>query len=237
MESLDITSELRISNEYYVAIPSQVLQFLSPEEITRHRACPDPVYRLRKALYGLQRSAYDWISTLLDLLREKGWISTHTDPALLYRDVDGTREFISVYVDDLMIAAPPQRLKHCWDEIKGRFIAGDPEAAREYIGVRFGQGGEDGCAHSVDMRDYAITLVEGYRNDPLGKQTKRSEVPMLAEGAKQLIWSAVDPERQRTGPKLLKRVQGYLGKLLWLSRTARPDLSHATTLFASNASV
>ena len=40
--------------------------------------------------------------TLLDLLQEKGWISTHTDPALLYRDVDGTREFISVYVDDLL---------------------------------------------------------------------------------------------------------------------------------------
>ena len=32
-------------------------------------------------------------------------------------------------------------------------------------------------------------------------------------------------------------MQGYMGKLLWLARTARPDLSHAATLPSSNVSV
>ena len=123
VESLDVTSaylqaDLRTRDEYYVIIPRQVLCYLSPEERRRHDEFEEPVYRLRKALYGLQRSAYDWISTLIDVLVENGWNATHSDPALMFRDVEGVREFLSVYVDDLMIAAPANRMQQCWSEIK-----------------------------------------------------------------------------------------------------------------------
>ena len=143
VESLDITSaylqaELRTQNEYYVVIPNQVISYFSPR---LHSEFREPVYRLRKALYGLQRSAFDWISTLIDLLKSKGWVSTQTDPALMYRDVDGVREFISICVDDLMIAAPKHRMKTCWSEIRDRFVAGESAPACEYIGVRFARGG------------------------------------------------------------------------------------------------
>ena len=52
-----------------------------------------------------------------------------------------------------------------------------------------------------------------------------------------MIWTAVDKSSPRIGGKELRRVQGYMGKLLWLARTARPDLSHAATLLSSNVSV
>ena len=174
VESLDITSaylqaELRTQNEYFVVIPNQVLSYFSPAERKLHSEFREPVYRLRKALYGLQRSAFDWISTLIDLLKSKGWISTQTDPALMYRDVDGVREFISIYVDDLMIAAPKHRMKTCWSEIRDRFVAGESAPASEYIGVRFARGGDDDAVNVVDMRDYAKKMVDDYKRDPIGK--------------------------------------------------------------------
>ena len=34
-------------------------------------------------------------------------------------------------------------------------------------------------------------------------------------------------------PKSLRRVQGYIGRLMWLARTGRPDICHSVGLLAS----
>ena len=165
VQSLDVTSaylqaKLRTEEEYYVILPPEVIATMSEEERKRHYSVDTPVYRLRKALYGLQRSAFDWITTMIEHLQGKGWVSSAFDPALLIREVNGEREMLCLYVDDVLLLAPEHRLKTCWAEVLDEFQASDPDICTEYIGVRFPVTELDaGRCMGVDMTDYARSIV------------------------------------------------------------------------------
>ena len=165
VQSLDVTSaylqaKLRTEEEYYVVLPQEVVALMSDEELKVHYSVEKPVYRLRKALYGLQRSAFDWITTMIEHLESKGWTSSAFDPALLMREVDGQREMLCLYVDDVLLLAPPHRMEACWDEVLQQFQASEPAECTEYIGVRFPRTTlESTQCMVVDVRDYATSIV------------------------------------------------------------------------------
>ena len=114
-----------------------------------------PVYRLRKALYGLQRSAFDWISTIMEHLTTCGWVSSSYDPALMTRRVNDFDEWIALYVEDVVLSTTSDRFGFCWQEILDKFASSPPEICTDYIGIRFNRFVRDGIrVLQVDMTDY-----------------------------------------------------------------------------------
>ena len=194
MTSAYLQAKLR-TEEYYVVLPPEVVALMDEDALKAHHSVDWPVYRIRKALYGLQRSAFDWITTMIEHLQTKGWRSTAFDPALLVREVDGEREMLCLYVDDVLLLAPPDRMKVCWAEVLDEFQASDPAPCTEYIGVRFpvSEVNASGCT-GVDMTDYARSIVEDMEKE--GCTITQSFTPINADAVKQMQYTRVSVKGQ-----------------------------------------
>jgi hypothetical protein len=86
----------------------------------------------QKALYGLRSSGLKWSQRLHDILLDLGYTSSKADSYVWYKECTKTNkyEYITVYVDDLLIAsdAPEEILK----TLRGKFslkIKGDKPIA------------------------------------------------------------------------------------------------------------
>jgi hypothetical protein len=237
VQSLDVTSAylqapLRTDDEYYVILPSDVVCLMTDEEQDAHFAVDKPVYRLRKALYGLQRSAFDWISTMIEHLAKRGWSSSAFDPALMTRQHGQHREMLCLYVDDVLLLTTQDRFEYCWSEVLMEFQASEPTPCTEYIGVRFPVTEVNARAcMEVDMRDYTSSIVRDLEKEC--GPVKYSLAPLSAEGVKEMLITRDEKKESTLEKKQVKRVQGYIGRLMWLARTGRPDISHSVTLLAS----
>ena len=84
---------------------------------TRH------VWKLKKALYGLQQAARQWHKELALLRSELGLNRCHTDPALFGSKVG--RCLIFLWVDDQLIFSEKGYLQPLVDEIHKKFDGRD----------------------------------------------------------------------------------------------------------------
>ena len=226
-------------------LPATVIDDLSCEERQRHFSVTRPVYRLRKALYGLQRSAFDWISTIMEHLASCGWVGSSYDPALMTREVNGFEEWIALYVDDVVLSTTDDRWGFCWQEILDKFASSPPEICTDYIGIRFNRFSRDGIrVLQVDMTDYAGAIVDDYEKEwreiraKAGRSTGPTDLPvsytpLCAKSMAKIVAERETTKGETADPKSLKRVQGYIGRLMWLARTGRPDICHTVGVLAS----
>jgi hypothetical protein len=63
------------------------------------------VWKLKKVLYGLKRSAHEWNIELTSVLKSGGMIALGSDPAC-YRNDDENGQFnifIAIHIDDLLV--------------------------------------------------------------------------------------------------------------------------------------
>eukprot|EP01071_Lankesteria_metandrocarpae_P011421 Lankesteria_metandrocarpae@DN5444_c0_g1_i10.p5 len=91
---------------------------------------------LKKSLYGLPCSGYNWDKHVHDALTTMGWQSIgEAEPRLYVRDYD----MLSLYVDDIMIVAEPQKLQSYWGEIQDKFSCKEPEQLQKFIGITYGR--------------------------------------------------------------------------------------------------
>ena len=89
----------------YIILPPQV----RPSAWSQFRL---PVLRLRRAIYGLKRSGFDWMDHATKVLLHHGW-SLHPDHAdsLFSKGVGKQMCLLAVYVDDFLAAGPADILR------------------------------------------------------------------------------------------------------------------------------
>jgi hypothetical protein len=84
----------------------------------------DKVWRLKKSLYGLKQAGRQWHLKLSGVLVELGFRRAGYDPALLIRNESGEKQFIFLWVDDLIIVATQKAgdgiVKSVLNRFKGR---------------------------------------------------------------------------------------------------------------------
>ena len=79
-----------------------------------------PVLRLRKALYGLQRSGFDWAKKANAVLSNLGWILVPDVVDAVYTFREGSSMCImALYVDDILAAGPGPMLVKSLNAIRG----------------------------------------------------------------------------------------------------------------------
>ena len=70
---------------YFIIIPAEVIDILPEEFQAQFRSLKMPVCRLRRAIYGLMRSGFDFITAFILWLRWNAWSQMEEEPAVLYK--------------------------------------------------------------------------------------------------------------------------------------------------------
>lgn len=66
---------------------------------------PQYVCRLQKALYGLKQAPWAWYARLSTKLQELGFLPSRTDISLFMFNKEGISIYMSICVDDIVIAS------------------------------------------------------------------------------------------------------------------------------------
>ena len=70
-----------------------------------------PALRLRKAIYGLKRSGFDWMDHATQVLEKRGWRRLEDFADFLFAKGDGSNTMLlALYVDDILAASPGKLL-------------------------------------------------------------------------------------------------------------------------------
>ncbi|KAE8999542.1 hypothetical protein PR003_g4092 [Phytophthora rubi] len=81
----------------------------------------DRICKLRRSLYGLKQVPLIWYQTLDKHLRSCGFRRLKMDGGLYVRSVGGSPMFVSVYVDDLVIAGTDENIELVLQELRAKF--------------------------------------------------------------------------------------------------------------------
>jgi len=102
----------------YVVLPKSVWpsSWFGPggEELIRH-----PTLRLRKAMYGLRRSGFDWMEHAERILTHHGWLAVrdYVD-SLYYKPTAHGPLMLCIYVDDLLASGHESTLREALNELR-----------------------------------------------------------------------------------------------------------------------
>ena len=190
-------------------------------EIVKEPFGPDDVIELLKALYELVQAARVWLNTLIKYLLSIGFVRSRADPCLLFRSgIDGFVVFL-VYVDDCLICGSREGIRNCVRDIKKRFNISEMGNLSEYVGAKYIREGNKYIISQQALIDGISTLFD-----------VENEVPTTpAISGQVLLKSTSDDillnEQQQTV------FRSGVGKLLYLTKLSRPDMSSAVRELAS----
>ena len=200
-----------LEEEVYIRIPEGL-------EVPQGVNC----LRLRKALYGLKQAPRAWNKDINTKLHSMGFTQLLSEPCLYvyFRDTDIC--IISLYVDDLVIAASSLSvISHVKSRLQQYYLMKDLGVIDEILG----------CKVVIDRDLDSITIQQAqYTKEIIAKFLPAddnivSSVP--ADPNLHLVQSqCAQSEEEIQGMKDIPYRQA-IGSLLWLALGTRPDISYA----------
>lgn len=198
-----------------------------PDDVKAERAKhARPVHRLERALYGRKRSGLDCANMVLEALKEMGFERVPSQSGIFVKKDAGGQIVIAVYVDDMIVAASPERAREFFEAINRRIaIKKGPDGsifseADRFLGVRYSMKVLEGVrVVEVDMEQYSQHAVEQHEaaHGATREVQRLPDIPLPAK------------ERSKDG----HAYRSPVASLLWLGRCARPDILRAVCGLAS----
>jgi hypothetical protein len=146
---------------------------------------------------------------------------SRADPCLLWRnDEVGTVLFL-VYVDDCLICGTKEAVRKCIDEIKGQFSIKDMGELKKFGGANY-------CQEQNSFEISQVGLIDGLESVFDLSDTKWSTP---ASPGQVLLKSTADSIELSKDQQSIYR--SGVGKLLYLTKLSRPDLSCAVRELAT----
>ena len=180
--------------------------------------------RLRKAIYGLRQSGYEWNQCLTQHLIHKGYKQSEGDNCLFIGNAEGKPAFIMVYVDDLVLMAPchksMQKMKH---DISERFSVKDLGELSHILGIRVHRNRSEN-SFTLDQTTAVETLLINFKN------LIERKTPLHVDTARKLQKNAGEVDQAD-----VRRYQSIIGSLMYFSRWTRPDIAAAVSLLSRYA--
>ena len=190
-----------------------------------------PVARLKKALYGLQRSGGDFAHHARSILEKLGYKSCDIDRNLYIKKVKGEQIFIFLYVDDIFVGTHKNLCKIVELELKKAFTITKPfhvinENGVRFLGMNIRKDGNGGI--SLGLKEFTADLLSEYKE--LTKGNKQDNRPLkVSKVPYKLDFEDADLNGQG---ELEDIAAHFVGSLLWLARTTRPDIMTAVVILA-----
>ena len=163
------------------------------------------IWKLRVSLYGLQDASLRFHWKVRAVFKQMGLVQSRLDPAVFYmRNSKGeVTGIIGSHVDDFLVAGSAEWTEEMVKGIADRFELGTVEKNNFlYCGHRVKQDAEGNI--TLDQNEYAADIKDLY----ISPQRKRENQEPVTE-------------------KERKQMRTFAGKIGWLSRTSRPDLTFA----------
>lgn len=192
-----------------------------PKQFHDKMCAPHEALRLKRALYGLKQAGHEWHRKLKGTLNEQGWTAGKVDPCIFARERQGTYEYLALYVDDILMAAPTEeRMKVVKQELGSTFTLKDMGPTRNLLGMKIDR--RDGIYHVAQPMVAQKLISEDprktFRSTPMSKTEQ--------EGEEQTVATEEEAHTFRS----------QIGTLLYLSRKSRPDIAYAVGALARLAS-
>lgn len=216
----------------------------------------DRVWKLKRSLYGLKQAGRQWHQKLSSELKKLGFERAGYDPALFIRKVSGEKQFIFIWVDDLIIFATRKAcdeiVEHVFDKFKGRDLGeatwvlgmsikrdrskGIVELSQQRMIVnvleRFGQ--------NKDERTIKVPLEmqDGPVPDPHDKSREKQKKLLIATSDKDVVekiqkkLNAMDVDATPLSRKDHSEYMSIVGTIQYIAVVTRPDISFAAASLA-----
>jgi hypothetical protein len=185
----------------------------------------DPVVKLRLALYGHPESGALWDKHLGKVLSGLGWRRVESHPGFWIHTATGA--IMTVYVDDLMMAAPSDKESDLWKQIEEKVEFGDPPAPiAKFLGgyhviKKTGVTTDFTCG----MREFLIDAAAKFKAELGVTRLAVARSPHLDED---FIPLSMDKPGVHAAT-----ASSHLMKLLFAARLCRPDILVAITRLAA----
>ncbi|GJW70155.1 putative ribonuclease H-like domain-containing protein [Tanacetum coccineum] len=173
------------------------------------RSCPDRVYKVEKALYGLHQAPKAWYETLSTYLLDNGFQRGKIDKTLFIRRDKGDILLVQVYVDDIIFGSTKKSLCTEFEKMMHKkFQMSFMGELTFFLGLQVKQK-EDGIFISQDKYVTKILKKFGFTN------VKTARVPMETQ---KLLLKDQDGEEVD-----IHLYRSMIGSLMYLT-SSRPDI-------------
>ena len=185
------------------------------------------VLRLKKCLYGLKQAPMEWNAELDAHLKSIGFFPTVSDPCIYV--CHSRKEFILVYVDDLVIATKSrERMQHIKDAIHAKLPLTDKGPINRFLNIQFKR---DRKLRQILMSQpvkIANVLEDAQLSpDDLAIVKVPSKVPACPNT---MLNEQMCPDTAEETARMEKLpYKSILGQVLFIAITARPDLATAVS--------
>ncbi len=183
------------------------------------------VWKLRKAIYGLKQSPYEWNTEVDTTMRKCGYEPICSDSCVYIKRVDGYPPIIlALYVDDTIAAVHPDSLP-TWEQdkqiIAATYKITDLGACKWILNMELqsARNAADGLTYTLSQRPYVEQMLNKF------DMVECKPVQSLT-----LISSLTDPFQDKGEPLTIPQHEIYrsiVGAMLYLANTTRMDISFA----------
>lgn len=181
----------------------------------------NPCYRLRRTLYGLKQSGYEWNKVFDEYIRSLGFNPLPSEPCLYFKETASGPIFIALYVDDILIACKNlTEITALKEKLNSKFKMEDKGPASSILGMLIIR----------DRQKKTITLKHsGYIRELVHEYDLESNFAMLTPMRSNLKLSKNDCPSNEEEEKVMKSVpyQRTIGQLIHLMVTSRPESAFA----------
>jgi len=184
-----------------------------------HEGGTEVVCRLKKNLYGLKQGANEWNKKLNDILVKNQYKRSDNDPCLYSKQNKGEWIYISIHVDDLIVATTNESmLSQFEEEMSKKLIMKNLGNLKYYLGIHFER--DDQGIFLLHQKNYIESKLEKFNLT----DSKPSHIP-------------VDPGYQkRTEVQVEAKnkdiYRSAIGALNYLATNSRPDISVGTSILS-----
>lgn len=190
-----------------------------------------------QALYGLKESGNLWFHHLRNfLVDDLKFTNGVSDPCVFYRNVNGGRIMLAVYVDDIVIVAPSKKdLNELQEKIAKKFEISRQNDGADILGIK--------CL----KRDDYFLLIQKTQIDEVAalfpvpilypcKAPGGSHKDLFVPDFKAVVMRGAVKVPKMTNEAAVELMQRLVGKLSYIATHTRPDIAAAVNKFASISS-
>ncbi|KAE8975051.1 hypothetical protein PR001_g25156 [Phytophthora rubi] len=174
------------------------------------------VCRLLRSLYGLKQAPLIWYKMVDEFLRSCGFKRSKMDNGVYWRVVGGNPIFLTVYVDDVIIAANAKNIKLVVSELERKFKIKDLGSASLLLGMEINY--IPGQARWISQRGQIEKILSRFQMDKC-----RAVATPQTLGA--LPLPATSDQEDVNDPNVPYRA--IVGCLQYLVQCSRPELANA----------
>ena len=185
----------------------------------------DEWWRVNCAIYGFTESPADWANHRdLEGLRKMAWdqdgqryevCATPEAHPWKVRAGGETQGYITVYVDDFLVAAREEVMQRVLEEMGKTWECSPPELVTEEAWTRY-------CGYEIKAKTGGGFLVRqgGYIRDLLERRN--------VEGSESTPVPKIEADEDEIDPakEVIREAQALVGELMWISGRSRPDVAY-----------